>query len=143
MSIRFFSDGISFHLEGKRKISQWLKQVATEEGKKTGNLHYIFVSDEIILEMNQKYLQHNDYTDVITFDDVAGNIISGEMYISIDSVRRNAKDYHVDFRNELFRVMAHGVLHLCGHRDKTAEEQQEMRMAENKYLSNLFKDVRS
>ena len=137
MAIRYFSDGITFHLEGKRKISQWLRQLVAEEEKKTGNLHYIFVSDEIILEINKKYLQHNDYTDIITFDDTIGDTISGEMYISIDSVRRNAKDYHVDFRKELFRVMAHGVLHLCGYKDKTNKERQKMRAAEDKFLTYI------
>lgn len=137
MAIRFFSDGVPFHLKDQRKISQWIKQVATKEGKKTGNLCYVFVSDEIILEFNKKYLQHNDYTDIITFDNSAGNTISGDMYISIDTVRINANNYRVDFLDELFRVMVHGALHLCGHKDKTIGERQEMRIAEDKYLSEL------
>ena len=134
MSVRFFSDGVSFHLKNKRKISQWLKQVAAEEGKKTGALCYVFVSDEYILEINQKYLQHNHYTDIITFDDSTGNSISGDMYISINTVRSNAEYYQVDFRDELLRVMLHGVLHLCGYQDKTTNGQQDMRAAEAKYL---------
>ena len=135
MAIRFFSDGVSFQLNGKRKISQWLRQVAAAEGKKTGNLSYIFVSDEIIRDINKEYLQHNDYTDIITFDNSLGDTISGEMYISIDTVRINAKEYQVNFRDELFRVMVHGVLHLCGYRDKTPEEKQEMSLAEDKCLT--------
>jgi rRNA maturation RNase YbeY len=134
LAIRFFSDGISFQLEGKRKITQWLKRVAAEEGKKAGSLCYIFVSDDILLDINKKYLQHDYYTDIITFDDSVGDAISGEMYISIDTVKSNARDYHADFRNELLRVMVHGVLHLCGHKDKTAGEQLEMRAAEAKYM---------
>ena len=134
MAVRFFSDGVFFQLESKRKISQWLKQVAAKEGKKIGNLCYIFVSDEHLLEFNKKYLQHDHYTDIITFDDSTGNNISGDMYISVDTVRSNAKVYHVDFYNELLRVMVHGVLHLCGYRDKTKDEQQEMRAAEAQYL---------
>ncbi|MDR1171110.1 MAG: rRNA maturation RNase YbeY [Bacteroidales bacterium] len=134
MAIRFFSDGVSFQPEGKRKITQWLKQVAAGEEKKIGNLCYIFVSDEILLDINRKYLQHDYYTDIITFDDSDGDAISGEMYISIDTVKSNARDYHADFHNELLRVMVHGVLHLCGHKDKTAGEQQEMRAAEAKYM---------
>ena len=137
MAIRFFSDGVSFQPKGKRKISHWLRQVATKEGKKTGQLRYIFVSDEIILDINQKYLQHNYHTDIITFDDSANDTISGEMYISIDTVRSNAKDYQVDFNNELLRVMIHGALHLCGYKDTTTEEQREMRAAEDKYLDDF------
>ena len=136
MAVRFFSDGVSFQPEGKRKISHWLKQVIAEEGKKTGLLQYVFVSDEIILDINKKYLQHHDYTDIITFDDSIGNTISGEMYVSIDTILSNAKDYQVDFCNELLRVMVHGLLHLCGYKDATAQEQQEMRAAEDKYLED-------
>ncbi len=135
MAVRFFSDGISFQLEGKRKITQWLKQVADEEGKKIGNLYYIFVGDEKILEINRQFLQHDYYTDIITFDDSAGDTLSGEMYISIDTVRSNSEDYQSDFRNELFRVIVHGVLHLCGYKDKTANEQKQMRAAEAKCLA--------
>ena len=134
MAVRFFSDGISFQPEGKRKISQWLKQVAAKEKRKTGHLIYIFVSNEIILDLNQKYLQHHDYTDIITFDNSTGDTVSGEMYISIDTVKANAKEYQVDFREELLRVMVHGALHLCGYRDETEEEQKKMRVAEDKYL---------
>ena len=138
MAIRFFYDGVSFLLKEKRKISHWLKQVATKEGKKTGLLLYIFVSDEIILDINKKYLQSDDYTDIISFDNSAGDTISGEMYISIDTVQSNAKEYQVDFRNELLRVMVHGVLHLCGYKDATVSEQQEMRAAEDKYLDKML-----
>ena len=138
MAIRFFNDGVFFLLQEKRKISHWLKQVATKEGKKTGQLLYVFVSDEIILDMNKKYLQNDDYTDIISFDNSAGDTISGEMYISIDTVQSNANDYQVDFRNELLRVMVHGVLHLCGYKDATAGEQQEMRAAEDKYLDKIL-----
>jgi rRNA maturation RNase YbeY len=137
LAIRFFSDGISFQLEEKRRISRWLKQVVTDEGKKIENLSYVFVSNEFILDVNTKYLQHEDYTDIITFDDSVGDSISGEMYISIETVQANAKDYQVDFSNELLRVMVHGVLHLCGYKDQTTEEQQKMRAAEDKYLMNI------
>ncbi len=135
MAIRFFSDNISFRLDGKRAISQWLKRVVAEEGKQCGDLNYIFVSNEKILEINQQFLQHDYYTDIITFENSTGNTISGEMYISIDSVQTNAKDYHVDFYNELLRVMVHGILHLCGYDDKMKNEQQRMRALETKYMS--------
>ena len=138
MAIRFFSDEVSFHLKGKRKISQWIKQVAIKEGKKTGSLSYIFVSDEIIFEMNKKYLQHDDYTDIITFDNSSGNTVSGEMYVSIDTVKSNAIEYQTNLRNEFLRVMVHGLLHLCGHNDKTPVEQREMRTTEDKYLNEII-----
>jgi rRNA maturation RNase YbeY len=134
LATRFFSDGVSFQLEGKRKTSHWLKQVATKEEKKSGLLQYIFVSDEIILDINKKFLQQDDYTDIITFDNSTGNTVSGEMYISIETVQSNAKDYQVDFQNELLRVMVHGLLHLCGYKDATNSEQKEMRALEDKYL---------
>jgi rRNA maturation RNase YbeY len=137
LAIRFFSDGISFQPAGKRKISQWLRRVAAEEGKKIDSLSYIFVSDEVILDINKKYLQHDYYTDIVTFDNSSGNTISGEMYISIDTVKSNAREYRADFRDELLRVMVHGALHLCGRRDKTDDELQDMRSAENKYLNQF------
>jgi len=137
LAIRFFSDGVSFQPENKRKISHWLKQVAAKEGKKTGHLHYIFVSDEIILDINKEFLQHDDYTDIVTFDNTVDDTISGEMYISIDSVQSNAKHYLVDFRNEILRVMVHGLLHLCGYKDTTSGEQKKMRAVEDKYLNEF------
>ena len=138
MAIRFFSDGISFQPEGKRKIANWLKQVIVGEGKKVGSLSYIFVSDEIILEINKKFLQHDYYTDIITFDNSGNDTVSGEMYISVDTVNSNAKDYQVEFRNELLRVMVHGALHLCGYNDKTEDDQLKMRNAETRYLDIFF-----
>ena len=135
MAIRYFNDGISFQPEGKRKISNWLKQVATKEEKKAGHLNYIFVSKKIILDMNKKYLNHHHHTDIITFDNSSEDTVSGEMYICVDTVRSNANDYQVDFCNELHRVMLHGLLHLCGYKDITTYEQQEMRAAEDKYLA--------
>ena len=137
MAIRFFSDGISFQPKDKRKISQWLKSTVDREGKIVGSLCYVFVSDEKLLEINKTFLQHDYYTDIITFDNSSGNTISGEMYISIDTVRVNAKEYQVDFYDELLRVIVHGVLHLCGYNDKTEKEQQQMRTAETKYINEF------
>jgi len=111
--------------------------VAAAEGKKTGNLSFIFVTDEIIRDINKEYLQHDDYTDIITFDNSSGDTISGEMYISVDTVRINANEYQASFHDELFRVMIHGALHLCGYKDKTTDEQQEMGTAEDKYLTRI------
>ena len=137
MAIRFFSDGLSFQPKNKRKISQWLKQVAVGEGKQIGNLCYVFVSDEKILEINKEFLKHDYYTDIITFDDSTENTISGEMYISIDTVRSNAEKYQSDFCNELLRVIVHGVLHLCGYHDKTKKEKNLMRTKETDYLASI------
>ncbi|MDR2038808.1 MAG: rRNA maturation RNase YbeY [Bacteroidales bacterium] len=137
MAIRFFSDGITFHLKDKRKIQHWLKTVASEEEKQIGDISYIFVSDKRILEINQQFLQHDYYTDIITFDDSDNKKISGEMYISIDTVSSNAKEYQAEFHNELLRVIVHGLLHLCGYNDKTEKGQEEMRHIETKYLNVL------
>ena len=108
-----------------------------DEERCVGNLCFIFVPDEKILEINRQFLQHDYYTDIITFDNSEGNTVSGEMYISTDTVRSNAEEYHTGFQNELMRVIVHGVLHLCGHNDKTEAEQQQMRIAETKYLNYL------
>jgi len=110
---------------------------AAKEGKKIGQLRYVFVTDEIILDLNRQYLQHDDYTDIITFDDSAQDVVSGEMYVSVDTVRSNSVLYQTEFRNELLRVMLHGMLHLCGYRDATVDEQNEMRAAEDRHLETF------
>ena len=137
MCIRFFNDDIQFILKNKRKISDWLRNIAKEESKTIGNLNFVFVSNEKILELNKKFLKHNDFTDIITFNNSSENDIAGEMYISIETVKENAKYYKVDFKEELYRVMVHGLLHLCGYKDDTENEQKEMRDLENKYLKEL------
>ena len=137
MSIRYFNDGIKFQVQNKRKISEWLKKIITQEGKKTGDLSFIFVSNEIILDINKKFLNHDYYTDIITFDYSTQDSISGEMYISIETVKENAILYGAEFTNELLRVMLHGILHLCGYKDATIAEQQTMRATENNYLNNI------
>jgi rRNA maturation RNase YbeY len=134
VTIRFFFDGTDFRLSHQRKISQWLQKVAARENRKTGALCYVFVSDRRILELNRQFLHHDDYTDIITFDNSTEKEISGEMYISIDTVRKNAKRYRTGFDNELLRVMVHGILHLCGYNDKTTRERQVMRAMEDDSL---------
>jgi rRNA maturation RNase YbeY len=134
VAVRFFSDEISFQPTDKQKLSRWLKNIATGEGKKPGDLHYIFVTDEKILDLNRRFLQHDYYTDILTFDNSSGNTVAGEMYISIHTVRANAESYQTGFDCELRRVMAHGVLHLCGYNDLTETEQSLMREAETRYL---------
>ena len=134
MKIRYFFDDVSFNLKRKRKITSWLEKVAKNEKKTIDNLCYVFVSDEKIQDMNCKYLHHDYTTDILTFDLSSEDAISGDMYISVETVKENAKDYNVDFQAELLRVMLHGVLHLCGYNDGTEEEQKEMRGKEDEYL---------
>jgi rRNA maturation RNase YbeY len=112
-----------------------LIDLVSEEVKILGDISIIFVSDEYLLEMNQSYLNHDYYTDIITFDYCKGNVISGDLFISVDRVRENADTFNVAFLFELHRVMIHGVLHLCGYKDKSIEEEKQMRILENKYLN--------
>jgi len=134
LTIRFFYDEVCFNLKKKRNIVSWLKKVASIENKTIDNLCYVFVSNEKILDMNKTYLQHDYFTDIITFDYSYADKISGEMYISIDTVEENAKEYSIDFRSELLRVILHGALHLCGYKDETEDEQIKMREIEDGYL---------
>lgn len=106
-----------------------------QESKVLGDISIIFVTDSYLLEMNQKYLDHDAYTDIITFDYCVTNIVSGDLFISVDRVQENARIVNVDFLTELHRVMIHGILHLCGYKDKTDEEERLMRELENKYLN--------
>ena len=112
-----------------------LTGLVKEERKLLGDVSVIFVSDDYLLEINQSYLNHDYYTDIITFDYCEQNIISGDLFISVDRVRENADVFNADFRTELHRVIIHGVLHLCGYKDKTEENEKEMRVLENKYLN--------
>ena len=111
-----------------------LTNLLNQEAKILGDISIIFVSDSYLLEMNQKYLNHDYYTDIITFDYCEMNIVSGDLFISVDRVQENADTFNVDFLTELHRVMIHGVLHLCGYKDKSDDEERLMRELENKYL---------
>lgn len=132
--ISYFNEDISFNLKGKLLNNRWLKMVIESEIKKPGDISVIFCSDRYILDVNIKYLQHDYFTDIITFDYCEGNRISGDLFISIDSVKENAVHYGVDFENELDRVMVHGVLHLLGYDDHTPEDISVMREKENYYI---------
>ena len=112
-----------------------LTNLLEQESKVLGDISIIFVSDSYLLEINQKYLNHDYYTDIITFDYCEMNIISGDLFISVDRVQENADTFNVDFLTELHRVMIHGILHLCGYKDKSDEEERLMRELENKYLN--------
>ena len=133
---------ISYQTEGtqmppikKRETTEWVKQVAAGYGRKVGDIAYIFCSDEKILEVNLQYLQHDYYTDIITFDYTEGNRISGDLFISLDTVRTNAEQFGQPYERELHRVIIHGILHLCGINDKGPGEREIMEEAENKALS--------
>lgn len=132
--ISYYNEDISFNLKAKLLNNRWLKMVIESEIKKTGDISIIFCSDNYILDVNMKYLQHDYFTDIITFDYCEGNRISGDLFISIDSVRENAIHYGVDFETELDRVMVHGVLHLLGYDDHSPEDIAVMREKENYYI---------
>ena len=122
----------------RREVSEWIKQVAASYGKKVGDIAYIFCSDERILEVNRQYLQHDYYTDIITFDYTEGNRISGDLFISLDTIQTNAEQFaNHDYHRELHRVIIHGILHLCGINDKGPGEREIMEQAENQALSML------
>lgn len=113
----------------------WLKDIILSEEKKLGEINYIFCDDEYLLKVNQDYLQHDYYTDIITFDYVKGKTISGEIFVSLQRISDNASTLSKDYEEELRRVLAHGVLHLCGYKDKSKEEEKEMRRKEDHYLA--------
>jgi probable rRNA maturation factor len=136
-TISFHTEDVSFDLSSKLLLKSWIKEVISRQGKKQGPVHYIFCSDEYLLGMNRQYLQHDEFTDIITFDYTEGNVVSGDIFISVDRVRDNAGDRKIDFLNELHRVMIHGVLHLCGFKDKTPKESTAMRNAEDGALELL------
>lgn len=132
--IRYYCEDISFKLKDKALNNKWLKMVAASELRKIGNINIIFCSDNYILDVNMKYLQHDYFTDIITFDYCEKDILSGDLFISIDSVRENSLFYGTEFPEELNRVMVHGVLHLIGYDDHTEEDIKTMRSKENYYL---------
>ena len=121
----------------RRDTSAWVKAVAASYGKKVGEIAYIFVDDEEILRVNREYLQHDYYTDIITFDYTEGDTISGDLFISLDTVRTNAEQYGKPYEEELHRVIIHGILHLCGINDKGPGEREQMEAAEDKALALL------
>ena len=124
----------NFEPLGDLEYSNWLNAVATSEDKTIGNLSYVFCSDDFLLEINQSYLNHDTYTDIITFDYNEDGLLNGEIYISTDRVVENALRFRESETNELHRVMVHGLLHLCGYPDKTDEEKDVMRKLENEKI---------
>lgn len=136
--VQFFSDeSVEAPRLHKTIVKDWLRQVAERHQRSIGSLCYQFCDDERILEANRQFLNHDYYTDIITFDESRGNRIAGDMLISLDTVASNAQVVGVSFAEELHRVLVHGVLHLCGYGDKTEEEEQRMRLLEDEALTLL------
>lgn len=132
-----FSVETKYSLKSRNQIKQWLKQLIESKGYKLGTLSYILCDDDYLLEINKQYLQHEFYTDIITFDYVEDGVINGDIFISVDRVKENASLFGVSEREELMRVFAHGVLHLTGLKDESPEEALQMREAENASLELL------
>ncbi len=137
--IQYIAEGVKLPVLQKQKINSWIKETAAHYSKKVGDIAYIFCSDERILEINKQYLNHDYFTDIITFDYCDGIIISGDIFISVDTVLSNSKEFEVSFETELLRILIHGVLHLCGQDDKTPELRAEMTEKEDLALKAYTK----
>jgi rRNA maturation RNase YbeY len=129
-----FSYECDFRLENEIQFAHWVNRVISSEGVKSNTINYIFCKDQYLLGINQKHLSHNTLTDIITFDYSESQVLSGDIFISIERVKENAKIYGKSFQNELLRVMVHGILHLMGFNDKTKEEVLEMRQKEEEKI---------
>jgi len=140
LNIRIFYDGVDYRLKGWYRIRKLIEKVISEEGKISGDLNFILTNDRTLLDMNRRFLNHNYFTDVISFGLGDSKIIEGEIYVSVETVKLNAKNYKVSYRNEMLRVMVHGTLHLCGYDDNTRLEKERMRKLED-YWIDRFKEV--
>jgi rRNA maturation RNase YbeY len=137
MAISFQAENIKLPDIKKRNTSAWIKAVAGSYSKTVGEIAYLFCNDDKILEVNRQYLKHDFYTDIITFDYSEEDKISGDIFISLDTVRSNSQKYTTDYQEELYRVIIHGILHLCGLDDGSEDEKKSMREAENSALKLL------
>jgi len=137
MAFYFTTEDVEMPSFQQKEIQEWIQLIIKEYTKKAGDITYIFTSDEYLLKINQQYLQHDYYTDIITFDYSENEIVSGDLFISLDTVSSNAEKYNVAFLEELHRVIIHGILHLLGFNDKTEEENLQMRELENSALGKL------
>ena len=142
MAVTYQTEGVKMPDIKKRETTEWIKAVAASYGKRLGEIAYIFCSDEKILEVNRQYLQHDYYTDIITFDYTSGNKISGDLFISLDTVKTNAEKFETPYNEELHRTIIHGILHLCGINDKGPGEREIMEENENKALAILPEECR-
>lgn len=123
-----------FLIDDRKRYTQWISEIIRSEGKELGEISYTFCDDIELDKMNREYLNHTDLTDIISFDFTVGDIISGDIFISVDRVKENADIFEVDFREEMLRVMAHGLLHYCGYKDHTEDESAEMRKKEEEKI---------
>lgn len=139
MAVTYHTEGVKMPDIKKRETSLWIKEVAATYGKRVGEIAYIFCSDEKILEVNRQYLQHDYFTDIITFDYCVGDRMSGDLFISLDTVKTNSEQFQTSYDEELHRTIIHGILHLCGINDKGPGEREIMEAAENKALVMLKK----
>jgi rRNA maturation RNase YbeY len=137
MAIQFFAEGVDMPTLQKTLLRNWIKAVAERHERKVGEVSYIFCNDDKILEVNRQYLQHDYYTDIITFDYTEGNRIGGDLFISLDTVRTNAEQFEQPYETELHRVIIHGILHLCGIDDKAPGAREVMEAHENEALRLL------
>ena len=135
--ISYNTDNVKMPALKRRATNAWIRAVAARYGKQVGDVAYIFCDDAKILEVNRQYLQHDYYTDIITFDYCEGNTLHGDIFVSLDTVRSNADEFGATFDNELHRILIHGILHLCGQADKTPEARAEMTRKENEALTLL------
>jgi rRNA maturation RNase YbeY len=134
MTISFTTENIKFQLADKQNIKRWIKEICTRQGKTVGQIGYLFCDDAYLLNVNREYLNHDTYTDIITFDYVEGDLISGDIMISVERVKENAAKFEVPFEQELHRVIIHGVLHLLGQEDKSDKDAAMMRKREEEAL---------
>lgn len=137
MAITYQTEDTKMPAIKKKETTEWIKAVASSYEKRVGEIAYIFCSDEKILEVNRQYLKHDYYTDIITFDYCEGNKLSGDIFISLDTVQTNSEQFHTAYNDELHRTIIHGILHLCGINDKGPGEREIMEAAENKALAML------
>ncbi len=136
-TISFLSEDISFELESPSVVQEWINNTIAKEGKTTGEITYIFCSDDYLHKINLEHLQHDTFTDIITFNYCVDDVINADVFISIDRVKENAPSFNTTFLNELNRVMIHGILHLTGYDDKSDSDKEVMRSKEDFYLSLL------
>jgi probable rRNA maturation factor len=137
MAIQFHQIDVKYSLKNKQRLKSWIQDSIQAEKRSPGPINIILCSDDHLLLMNQEYLKHDYYTDIITFDYAQESMVSGDLFISLDRVKDNAIKNSVTTENELQRVIIHGVMHLCGYKDKKSEDKKTMRSKEEKYLKRL------